>query len=220
MEETPYLKYNKNKRDHDTHEDLMQARIRDRGRWASFLGLLLIVAIAGYIYERRQPKGIPYIYTVDSHGYTVSTMLRRPSEIPADDPHRVAAVRLHIMDWVSGRNRSLDREVTSQKITSALLRSQGPGLVKLKTDLLAEDVWKKLEKERVEIKMEKLPIHIPGTETWLAEWTEIVRGPTNTVLRVVDYTGSFQVTHQDSWAIGTNSYGLGIVDWSVQQAAK
>lgn len=217
-ETSPYVEFLKGER---THEELLLARIRDRGRMAVSLGVLLIIAISGFVYQLRLPKQVPYINNVDSHGQVVSRLLLRPEEVPANDPNKQAATRTFLKYWIDGaRIRSIDREATGKGLTTALRISKGPALTKLRMETNADEIFKLLEKERVEVLMPKDPIQLPGTNTWIAEWDEIIRGSNNQVLRRQECSGSFTFAQQDDWVNGYNAYGLGIIDWSIQPCRK
>jgi len=197
----------------DTLEEALRRTIRDRGRMVWMMFVILVLVSSANIYQLTIPKNIPLIHNVDSNGTVVTRILRRPEEIPPDDPGRRAFVKKAIQDWVQGaKTRSIDKVLMSKGINTALRLSAGVAAVNLSNSIQKEDVFKRVEREKVYVNMPKFPVLLAG-DTWQAEWEEEVRGAvSNMEMRRENWSGSFQIAAQDAWVTDLNPYGIKIVD--------
>src|SRR5678816_4059273 len=147
----------------DTLEEALRRTIRDRGRMVWMMFVILVLVSTANIYQLTIPKNVPFIHNVDSNGTVVTRILRRPEEIPADDPGRRAFIRQAIQDWVQGaRIRSLDKKLMADGINTALRLSAGVAAVNLSNSIKKEDVFKRVEREKVYVNMSRLPVLLAG----------------------------------------------------------
>lgn len=200
----------------DDREALMQQAIRKGTRINIFLSVLLVAMIYANIYQLRQVKLIPFVDSVDEHGQVVTRPLVLAKDVKPEDPKRIDFISNYIRNWViGGRKRSTDKDVTAGGIRQALLDSEGPAFTNLRNEINTEDVWNRIDikRETVKILMPKWPAHVPGTNTWQAEWEEIVITGSGVERRQM-YSGTFQIAAQDNWVRRGNSYGIKIVDAS------
>lgn len=200
----------------DDREALIQQALRKGTRINIFLSVLLVAMVYANIYQLRQVKFVPFVDSVDEHGQVVTRPLVLAKDVPPEDPHRLAFISNYIKNWViGGRKRSTDRDGTAGGIRAAILGSAGRARVSLQNELRTEDVWKRIDvkRETVKVEMPKWPAHFPGTNTWQAEWEEVVTTSSG-VERRQKYSGTFQIAQQDNWIQPGNSYGIGIVDAS------
>jgi len=197
----------------DTLEEALRHTIRDRGRMVWMMFVILILVSTANIYQLTIPKNIPFIHNVDSNGTVVTRILRRPEEISSDDPGRRAFIKRAIQDWIQGaRTRSIDRNLMSAGINTALRLSAGVVGVNLSNEIRKEDVFKRVTREKVYVNMPKLPVPLAG-DTWQAEWEEEVRGAENNMeIRRENWSGSFQIAAQDAWVTDLNIYGIRVID--------
>ena len=208
-ESSPYLDL---LRGADTHEADLQRMIRDRGRMVGMLFFLLVGAVYGNAYQLTLPKNVPYIHNVSEHGEVVTRILRRPEEVPPEDPHKQSFIRNRIKGYIeNARVRTVDTSLMVRGINSALRESAGPARIKLSTEVQKEDLAQRIKRETVEVVLSKPPVPLAGN-TWQAEWEEIVRAPNNTELRRETWTGSFQLAEQSNWVTEWNAYGVQVVD--------
>ena len=217
MNTNPYLEQMAG---HDTHERLM-ARLQRVLTYTSIgLFLLLVCSLATNLYQLRQIKEVHHIVAIDEHGRPVTTLLRHVDDIGPDDPLKQLIVRRYVMDWVTDlRARPMDKQFLSVGLNTALQQTAGPALVKFQTAYTAEDPWKRIKTERVEVKLKGQPIRLTPSQ-WQAEWTEEITDQNGHVIRTDTYTGRFQVAEQKDWASATNSFGLRIADWDIQKIEK
>ena len=200
----------------DDREALREKAIR-RGTYANIaLTVLLTGMVYANIYQLQQTKLVPFIDSVDEHGQVVTRPLVLAKDVPPEDPRRIDFISNYVRNWViGGRKRSTDKDGTAGGIRTALLDSAGPAHLKLRNEIHEEDVWKRIDvkRETVNVLMPKWPAHIPGTNTWQAEWEEVVTTPSGGNKRQM-YSGTFQVAQQDNWIRPGNAYGVKIVNAS------
>jgi type IV secretory pathway TrbF-like protein len=197
----------------DDREALREKAIR-RGLYTNIaLAVLLAGMVYANIYQLQQIKLVPFIDSVDEHGQVVTRPLVPAKDVPPEDPKRTDFVSNYVRNWViNGRKRSTDKDVTAGGIRAALLDSAGPAHNKLRNEINEEDVWKRIDvkRETVNVLMPKWPAHIPGTNTWQAEWEEVVTTPSGGEKRQM-YSGTFQIAQQDNWVRPGNAYGVKVV---------
>ena len=100
---------------------------------------------------------------------------------------------------------------------SVLRASAGAGLVKLRAELRAEDIFAHIEKEQVYVDMPLDPVFLAGN-SWHAEWIKTTQ--TRGQKTPEQWQGSFQVAQSDEWVTGYDPYGLRVVDWHVKPLSR
>jgi len=205
---------------HDTHEHALRRTIRDRGIIALGLFVLLAGSVYGNVYQMRQVKEVHHLTAVDDHGRPVSTLLRKTSEIAADDPLKQLMMRQYVAEWVQdARTRTMDQQFLAIGLNTALQQTAGEAGGKLQTAIDHEQPFARIKNERVEVKPKGQPIPLTST-MWQAEWHEVVTSFTGTLIRTELFTGRFQLAEKPEWATPENPFGFRVVDWGIEQLSQ